>query len=117
MVLLPVETPLRDRLEDLVKRKLEYIRENQEKLVEAWVAETGLLPSESVMVQQEFGYGFHETRISITRKTDQTLENERLARQRQEDMSARQLALYSPERWSEIQRTLATLKELLNASA
>jgi len=36
-----------------VVEKMEFITQNREKLLEAWVAETGLLPSESVLITEE----------------------------------------------------------------
>jgi hypothetical protein len=37
----------------LVDQRLKFIAEHREKLMEAWVAETGFLPSESMLMQRE----------------------------------------------------------------
>lgn len=34
------------------RERIAYVTANRERLVEAWVAETGLLPSESVLVEK-----------------------------------------------------------------
>ena len=39
-----------DILNELANKKIKFINENKEALIEAWIAETGLLPSESVLV-------------------------------------------------------------------
>jgi hypothetical protein len=41
-----------DEIERLVKSRMDFINKNKEKLIEAWVAETGYLPSESMLMEQ-----------------------------------------------------------------
>jgi len=45
-------------LDDIVKNKMLEIAANRERLVEAWIAETGLSPSQSVLVQNPLSYSF-----------------------------------------------------------
>lgn len=40
---------------DIVRERLAFISKNKERLIEAWVAETGLSPSKSCLVQQDKG--------------------------------------------------------------
>lgn len=42
-----------ETISKIVREKLRWIHKNEEQLVTAWVAETGLLPSESVLCRQE----------------------------------------------------------------
>jgi hypothetical protein len=49
------------------KEKIEFISAHREKLIEAWIAETGLLPSESILMQQDIG---GVTRVWIEKKPD-----------------------------------------------
>lgn len=62
-----------DKISALVQEKLAFIAENREKLVAAWIAETGLLPSESMLVQQDKGDG--STDIWVQPKSLSTLAN------------------------------------------
>lgn len=39
------------------ERRVRFIMQNRERLLEAWIAETGLLPSESELVEQNFHDG------------------------------------------------------------
>lgn len=55
------------QIADLVEKKMKFIAENRERFVEAFLAETGFLPSEVVMVQKEDGPG--RTHIWFERKT------------------------------------------------
>lgn len=57
-----------DKLQQIVREKLEYVAANKEKIVTAWVAETGLAPSESVLCVQNMADG--STRTWVERKTD-----------------------------------------------
>jgi hypothetical protein len=57
---------LQAELDALVARKLRILRENREVYVSAWLAETGLLPSESMLVQREHGDG--RTTITVHRR-------------------------------------------------
>ncbi len=43
------------QLKDAIEKKLRLINEHRERFVEAFVAETGFLPSECVMVQKDDG--------------------------------------------------------------
>jgi hypothetical protein len=49
-------------IDAIVTQKLRVIRENREVYITAWLAETGLLPSESALVEQQHADG----RVSIT---------------------------------------------------
>jgi hypothetical protein len=55
------------QLQDAVEKKLRFINENRERFIEAFIAETGYLPSEVVMVQKDEGGG--TARIWFERKT------------------------------------------------
>lgn len=46
-------TNYEEKLIESYRERLAYVDAHKTKLVEAWVAETGLLPSESVLVVQE----------------------------------------------------------------
>jgi hypothetical protein len=41
------------QLKDLVEKRMRFVNENRERLVEAFLAETGMLPSECIMCQQD----------------------------------------------------------------
>lgn len=70
----PVRTPEEqaavDRLsafiDDAARKKLAFIDAHRERLVEAFLAETGLLPSEAMLVQQDHGNG--RTSVWIERR-------------------------------------------------
>ncbi len=55
---------IQELLEKSVQKKMEYIAKNKEKLLEAWIAETGLLPSESMLVTEDI-----QTHDKITTRT------------------------------------------------
>lgn len=46
-----------EKLTQLVQERLRFVAANEEKLVEAWLAETGLKPSESMIVRQDMPDG------------------------------------------------------------
>lgn len=58
---------LKSLIEKEVEEKLRFISANRERLIEAWIAETGLLPSESVLVEQRFS---DRIEISVRRKNE-----------------------------------------------
>ncbi len=55
-----------DTLRAAAEKRLAFIRANEEKLVEAWLAETGLLPSESVIEVQNYHDGRTVIRVTAT---------------------------------------------------
>jgi hypothetical protein len=55
-------------IEEYFKARMAFINENQEKLLEAWIAETGLLPSQSVLMIQTDKDGI--TKCWVERKND-----------------------------------------------
>ena len=56
-------TSFADTIARLANERLAFIRANRERLVEAWIAETGLLPSESLQIEQQLPGGGVEVRI------------------------------------------------------
>ena len=52
---------------DANSERLAFILANREKLVEAWLAETGLLPSQCVLMQQDLG---HTIRVWIEKRPE-----------------------------------------------
>ena len=46
---------MNDFINELVMQKLLLITKHKEKLIEAWVAETGLHPSQSILCQRDNG--------------------------------------------------------------
>jgi hypothetical protein len=62
------DTVIKDPYAKLIDEKLRYIHENRERLLEAWVAETGCLPSDAMLITQECGDG--TTRMWIERKPE-----------------------------------------------
>lgn len=71
----------------LAEEKLRYIAAHRERLVEAWIAETGLLPSESMLVEQNMQDG--TTRVWIERQDAEMnakiAANRALVREQQDD--------------------------------
>lgn len=55
-----------DKLTELANSRLAYVRANREKIVEAWLAETGLAPSEAILVERHNGDG--SISFSVERK-------------------------------------------------
>ena len=62
----PGDEDWRKGLDAVVAERMRFIAANEEKLVEAWIAETGFLPSESVIVRSDGPTG---TRMWMERKT------------------------------------------------
>jgi hypothetical protein len=62
---------LREHVNAAVTKRMTFISANREKMIESWVAETGLLPSESVMVEQLMGDG--SVTVRIERKSPGTI--------------------------------------------
>ncbi len=54
---------LQDYLEAVVKAKFSYVMSNRERFLMAWVAETGIHPSNAVLVEREMGTGAVEVSI------------------------------------------------------
>ena len=48
-----LESQVDVKIVDIARQKYEFIISNRENLIEAFIAETGLLPSECVMIEQE----------------------------------------------------------------
>lgn len=55
-----------EQMHRTVEEKVRWITENRERLCEAWVAETGLLPSESELVEVHEPDG--TTRVFVRRR-------------------------------------------------
>lgn len=53
-------------IKEIYGAKLAFINAEKEKIIEAWIAETGFLPTESVLMQQDLGNG--TTRMWIEKK-------------------------------------------------
>lgn len=62
----PRQNEFKKILEDAAAKQLKFVAENREKLLTAWVAETGLLPSESMIVERRQLDG--SLQISIEKK-------------------------------------------------
>ena len=58
---------MRNIIEKMVEERMNFIASHRERFIEAWVAETGLHPSDCVMMQQETNEGL---RIWFERKPD-----------------------------------------------
>ncbi len=54
----------------LVEEKLRLINTNKEKLITAWIAETGLLPSQSMLVIRDLPDGCTQVWVEATTPTD-----------------------------------------------
>lgn len=59
----PPLTALHIDINKVLSAKLRFIARHKERLIAAWVAETGLLPSESELVIQDHGNGMTTARV------------------------------------------------------
>lgn len=57
--------------QEIYKEKMDKIYAHREKYLEAWISETGMLPSECMLMQQEMGAGI--TRMWVERKPPEPL--------------------------------------------
>lgn len=68
-VLYPLQERGKDRYAEAARKQLAYIQTNRDRLCEAWIAETGLKPSESVLVERRMEDG--SVRVWVERRREE----------------------------------------------
>ena len=79
-----------EALDIAVKKKFSFIAANKERLIEAWVAETGLLPSQATLIQQDKD---GVTKVWVEEKTQYCLTHQNEIKALQADLVAVQTEL------------------------
>jgi hypothetical protein len=65
------KTAFQEAIDKAVAERMKFIAANRERLIEAWIAETGLLPSESEMTEQHMIDG--TIRVTVGRRRQSLL--------------------------------------------
>ena len=62
---------MQSHINRIVKEKMNFVAQNQEKLVTAWIAETGVHPSEAILVTENVnGKGVSQCRAFVEKRSD-----------------------------------------------